>query len=70
MASPAQPGPVDPDTLITVKVSFKGGIRRFKLPLRDLGPNVLPGKVSDFLYDAVLKSWNTLLRGAIEADDV
>ncbi|KAK6339611.1 hypothetical protein TWF718_009007 [Orbilia javanica] len=37
--------PVNPDTLITVKVSYNGGIRRFKLPLRDLGPNVLPSKL-------------------------
>ncbi|KAK6332540.1 hypothetical protein TWF730_004201 [Orbilia blumenaviensis] len=37
--------PVNPDTLITVKVSYNGGIRRFKLPLRDLGPAVLPTKL-------------------------
>ncbi|EPS41394.1 hypothetical protein H072_4715 [Dactylellina haptotyla CBS 200.50] len=41
--------PVNPDTLITVKVSFNGGIRRFKLPLRDLGPAVLPSKLRNAL---------------------
>ncbi|KAK6329743.1 hypothetical protein TWF696_003608 [Orbilia brochopaga] len=39
------PTPVNPDTPITVKVSYNGGIRRFKLPLRDLGPAVLPTKL-------------------------
>lgn len=43
-AAPA-PTPVNPDTPITVKVSYNGGIRRFKLPLRDLGPAVLPTKL-------------------------
>ncbi|KAK6507243.1 hypothetical protein TWF481_005693 [Arthrobotrys musiformis] len=37
--------PVNPDTPITVKVSYDGAIRRFKLPLRDLGPAVLPTKL-------------------------
>ncbi|KAF3087376.1 hypothetical protein TWF569_008395 [Orbilia oligospora] len=37
--------PVNPDTPITVKVSYNGAIRRFKLPLRDLGPAVLPTKL-------------------------
>lgn len=40
---------VNPDTLITVKVSYNGGIRRFKLPLRDLGPAVLPTKLRNAL---------------------
>ncbi|KAF3915031.1 hypothetical protein ABW21_db0201268 [Orbilia brochopaga] len=43
-AAPA-PAPVNPDTAITVKVSYNGGIRRFKLPLRDLGPSILPTKL-------------------------
>jgi next-to-BRCA1 protein 1 len=37
--------PVNPDTLITVKVAINGSNRRFKLALRDLGANVLPDKV-------------------------
>ncbi|KAK6526301.1 hypothetical protein TWF694_004901 [Orbilia ellipsospora] len=41
--------PVNPDTLITVKVSYNGAIRRFKLPLRDLGPSVLPTKLRNAL---------------------
>lgn len=49
MATPhpnhAHPGPVGPDTLITVKVIIDGTNRRFKLALRDLGANTLPQKV-------------------------
>ncbi|KAI9788410.1 MAG: hypothetical protein M1816_006935 [Peltula sp. TS41687] len=41
--------PITPDTLIIVKVSFEGNYRKFKLPLRDLGPNVLPSKLHNFL---------------------
>ena len=37
--------PTGPDTLITIKVALDGVNRRFKLPLRDLGANVLPQKV-------------------------
>jgi hypothetical protein len=43
MATPAVQ--VTPDTLITFKVSLDGSPRRFKLPLRDVGINVLEGKV-------------------------
>lgn len=39
------PGPVGPDTLITVKVLINGENRRFKLALRDLGAHVLPQKL-------------------------
>ena len=48
MASPSQPhvaSPVNPDTLITLKIVVDGNTRRFKLALRDLGANVLPQKV-------------------------
>lgn len=48
MASPSQPhapSPVNPDTLITLKIVIDGNNRRFKLALRDLGANVLPQKV-------------------------
>lgn len=46
MATPhPHTGPVGPDTPITVKVIIDGTNRRFKLPLRDLGANVLPQKV-------------------------
>ncbi|EXJ85760.1 hypothetical protein A1O1_06128 [Capronia coronata CBS 617.96] len=46
MATPhPHPGPVGPDTLITVKVIIDGTNRRFKLALRDLGANVLPQKL-------------------------
>jgi next-to-BRCA1 protein 1 len=44
-ASAPQSNPVGPDTQIIVKVLFDGDNRRFKLPLRDLGPQVFPNKV-------------------------
>jgi len=37
--------PVTLDTLITIKVSIQGSNRKFKIPLRDLGANVLPAKL-------------------------
>lgn len=37
--------PVTLDTLIVVKIQFQGSTRKFKIPLRDLGATVLPGKV-------------------------
>lgn len=42
----ASPSAATPDTLITLKVSFDGNTRRFKLPLRDLGALTLEDKVS------------------------
>ncbi|KAH8157148.1 hypothetical protein CIB48_g11098 [Xylaria polymorpha] len=33
------------DTLITLKINFDGATRRFKLPLRDLGPNTFEDKI-------------------------
>ncbi|KAL2130603.1 hypothetical protein VTI74DRAFT_6187 [Chaetomium olivicolor] len=46
MASGAQ---VSPDTLITVKANVDGVARRFKLPLRDVGINVLESKLRSAL---------------------
>ncbi len=43
MSSAAQ---TTPDTPVTVKVNVDGVARRFKLPLRDVGINVLESKVS------------------------
>jgi len=37
--------PVTLDTLIVVKVQFQGHSKKFKIPLRDLGAQVLPDKV-------------------------
>ena len=37
--------PVTLDTLIVIKVLFQGHNKKFKVPLRDLGINVLPSKV-------------------------
>ena len=36
---------VSPETLITVKASFDGNTRRFKLALKEVGPSVFQGKV-------------------------
>jgi hypothetical protein len=36
---------VSADTLITIKVSVNENLKKLKLPLRDLGANVLPDKV-------------------------
>ncbi|KAK2816764.1 hypothetical protein FQN49_008008, partial [Arthroderma sp. PD_2] len=46
---PTQNGPVDPDTLITVKVAFDGENRRFKIPLRDLGAHTFPQRIRQLL---------------------
>ena len=46
MASTSVTPQVTPMTLITLKVSYEGSTRRFKLPLKDLGINVLETKVS------------------------
>jgi hypothetical protein len=36
---------VSADTLITIKVSVNESLKKLKLPLKDLGANVLPDKV-------------------------
>lgn len=40
---------VSPDTLVTIKVNVQGSARRFKLPLRDVGINVLETKLRGIL---------------------
>ena len=46
MASPPTPSqPLSPDHLVTVKVLYNENNRRFKLPLKDLKPQVFPQKV-------------------------
>ena len=47
MASSATP--VNPELPVTIKLSLDGTSRRFKLPLRDLGVNVLEPKLRDLL---------------------
>ncbi|KAL0261897.1 hypothetical protein SLS55_003330 [Diplodia seriata] len=37
------------DTLITIKISIQGSNRKFKIPMRDLGAGVLPGKLRQLL---------------------
>ena len=47
MAAPTSPsGAVPQETLITIKVSVNDSLKKLKLPLKDLGANVLPDKVS------------------------
>ncbi len=46
MASPALPSHPGPDHQITIKVLYNDSNRRFKLPLKELQPQVLPQKVS------------------------
>ncbi|KAF1993086.1 hypothetical protein P154DRAFT_528042 [Amniculicola lignicola CBS 123094] len=41
--------PVTLDTLIVVKILFQGHSKKFKIPLRDLGPQVLPDKLRTLL---------------------
>lgn len=41
--------PVGPDTLISVKISIEGSNRKFKVPLSDLGPDVLLQKLRTLL---------------------
>lgn len=36
---------VTPDTLITIKISVNDSLKKLKLPLKDLGANVLIDKV-------------------------
>ena len=46
MAAPAQNSNAVPqDTLITIKITVNDSLKKLKLPLRDLGANVLPDKV-------------------------
>ncbi|KAI9823153.1 MAG: hypothetical protein M1832_002596 [Thelocarpon impressellum] len=45
----ASANPIGPDSLITIKVAIAGTNRRFKLPLRELGANVLPDKLCSLL---------------------
>ncbi len=48
MAAPIpSPTAVPLDTLITIKVTVNDGLKKIKLPLRDLGANVLPDKVRE-----------------------
>lgn len=56
MASNPTASAPTPDTPITLKVNIEGSNRRFKLPLRDLVPSVLPDKVCDNLeLDSIYK---------------
>lgn len=48
MSAPAQQAAVGPNTLITVKVIYDDSTRRFKIPMKDLGAQVFPQRVSHF----------------------
>jgi hypothetical protein len=60
MASQA-PVTTTPDTMITVKVNIDGTVRRFKLPLRDVGVNTFESKVRFPLLDYMATHLNTAL---------
>lgn len=46
MATSAAPqAPVGPETPISIKITVNGIPKKFKLPLADLVPGILPGKV-------------------------
>ncbi|KAI7508949.1 hypothetical protein KC316_g21966, partial [Hortaea werneckii] len=49
MAATGSHNAVPPDTLITIKVSVNDNLKKLKLPLRDLGANVLPDKLRTLL---------------------
>ena len=51
-----------PDTLIVIKLQVGDENRRFKLPLRDLGANILPDKVSRHLGSLVQSGSDSYLR--------
>jgi hypothetical protein len=44
--------PIHPETLVTLKINFEGKNGRYKLPLRDLGANTLPDRVSHSTREA------------------
>ncbi|TPX14429.1 uncharacterized protein E0L32_005393 [Thyridium curvatum] len=46
----AAPTPTTPDTLINLKVNHDGVVRKFKLPLRDLGASTLEDKLRAMLH--------------------
>ncbi|KAH0278360.1 hypothetical protein KCU91_g2534, partial [Aureobasidium melanogenum] len=46
---PSSTGPVNEDTLITIKISFDDCTKRLKLPLKDLSANTLPIKLRHLL---------------------
>jgi next-to-BRCA1 protein 1 len=47
--STAAQAPVGPDTPISIRITVNGMPKKFKLPLADLVPQVLPGKLRTFL---------------------
>jgi len=57
------PAPVTLETLIVVKILFRGQTKKFKLPLKDLGAHVLPSKLQSILgipdgQDVVLERYS------------
>ena len=43
-------GAVGLESLVTLKVIYNDNTRRFKVPLRDLGPRVFPQKVCHAMF--------------------
>ncbi|THZ00102.1 hypothetical protein D6C95_04395 [Aureobasidium pullulans] len=71
---PSSTGPVNEDTLITIKVSFDDSTKRLKLPLKDLGANTLPVKLRQVLCIAsdqavVFERYSDSAGGYVVLDD-
>ena len=52
---------MSPDILITIKLQIGSENRRFKLPLKDLGANILPDKVRPGFYSALWKMRHSVI---------
>ncbi|KAI4720391.1 hypothetical protein E4T48_03353 [Aureobasidium sp. EXF-10727] len=71
---PSTTGPVNEDTLITIKISFDDCTKRLKLPLKDLGANTLPIKLRSLLCIAadqpvVFERYSDSAGGYVVLDD-
>ncbi|KAK6001579.1 hypothetical protein QM012_002910 [Aureobasidium pullulans] len=71
---PSSTGPVNEDTLITIKISFDDCTKRLKLPLKDLSANTLPIKLRHLLCIApdqpvVFERYSDSAGGYVVLDD-
>ncbi|EME46621.1 hypothetical protein DOTSEDRAFT_70590 [Dothistroma septosporum NZE10] len=67
-------GTPSPDTLITIKISVNEQLKKLKLPLRDLGANILPDKLRQVLdikpeQTVVLERYSDSAAGYITLDE-
>lgn len=66
MASSSSSGP---DTIINLKVSFDGVVKKVKLPLRDLAASTLANKVRDTHYLVSPFVQNVIIYGNPDCDE-